>query len=132
VTRDFLGAALVPFDAPDLMQEADDAAGQAFGVGDAVAREAFAEVARLADIQDAFIGAAHQIDGGHFGERAEEVLAEPLDERLGRVEKPELPGRHAFILAWQDVLFKSLIVARRRVLRYGSDDGKNSLVRGSL
>ena len=79
------------------MQEADDAAGKSFRVGDPVAGQAFAEITRFADIQDPLGGAAHQVHARHFGERAEEVLAEPLDKRPGRVEKPELSGSHAAI-----------------------------------
>src|SRR5882724_11334480 len=79
------------------MQEADDAAGKSYRVGDPVAGQAFAKIAGFADIQDPLSGAAHQVHARHFGEGAEEVLAEPLNKRPGRVEKPELSGGHAAI-----------------------------------
>ena len=106
MTRCLLGAAFVPFNATDLVQQADDAAGQAFGIRDAVAGQAFAKVEGFSDIQYTFSCAAHQVNGGHFGEGAEKILAEPLDERLGRVEKPELPGGHARNSTWTAVNFQ--------------------------
>ncbi len=47
------GRAKVELNAPDEMEHPDNPPWQAFGIGDAIAAEAFAEVARLADIQDA-------------------------------------------------------------------------------
>ena len=132
VASGFFGAALVPFDAPDLMQEADDAAGESFRVGDAVAGQAFAEIARLADIQDPLGGAAHQVHARHFGERAEEVLAEPLDERFGRVEKPELSGSHGLNSTSLDVNFQPLIIASSHGFGVFPDNENISFARGSL
>jgi len=111
VAGGFFSAALVPFNAPDLMQEANDAAGESFRVGDPVAGQALAEIAGFADIQDPLGGATHQVHARHFGERAEEVLAEPLDERPRRVEKPELSDSHASISTRLDGNFQSQIVA---------------------
>ena len=116
VAGGFFGAALVPFDAPDLMQEADDAAGESFRVGDPVAGQALAEIAGFADIQDPLGGAAHQVHARHFGERAEEVLAEPFDKRPGRVEKPELSGGHGLNSTRLTAGFQLLIVAKGRRL----------------
>lgn len=57
------------------------AAGEAVGIGDAVAAQAFAQVFGFADVEDGVEGVAHEIDAGAVGEVAEKVAAEAFDER---------------------------------------------------
>lgn len=97
MARGFFGTALVPFDARHAMEQADHAARESFRVGDAIAGQALAQVARLAHVQDAFGIAAHEVNAGAAGKRAEKFLAQPLDERFRRWKKPELSGSHGEI-----------------------------------
>ena len=50
VTRRDFRRAFIPFNAPDLVQQADDPARQPFWISDAIIREPFPEIPRLADI----------------------------------------------------------------------------------
>ncbi len=94
MARGFFGAAFVPFDARYAMEQADHAARETFRVGDAIAGQALAQVARFAHVQHAFGIAAYEIDARAAGERAEKFLAQPLDERFRWWKKPELSGSH--------------------------------------
>ena len=94
MARGFFRTAFVPLDARDAMQQADHAVRETFRVGDAIAGQAFAQIARLAHVQDALGIATHEIDAGTAGKRAEKFLAQPFDERFRRWKKPELSGSH--------------------------------------
>jgi hypothetical protein len=87
----FAGAR-VPFDARDAMEEANHAAREAFGIGDAIAGESLAQIAGLADVQNARAFTAHKINARAARERAEKFLTQPLYERRRRRKKPELAG----------------------------------------
>lgn len=93
----FFGPAFVPLDARDTMEQADHAARQALGIGDAVTGQALAQVAGFADVEDALAVSAHEINARPAGKRTKKFRAQPLDERFGRREKPELTGGHAKI-----------------------------------
>ena len=67
------------------------------GIRDAITPEALAEIARFADIQNAFRRAAQEIHAGAGRQRPEKLLAETLCERFRRIEEPELTGGHAMI-----------------------------------
>ena len=58
-----------------------------------------AQIVRLADIQHTLGSTSHEIHARPERNRAKKIVVQPLDERLGRVEKAELPSSHATISA---------------------------------
>jgi hypothetical protein len=95
MTRRHLGGADIELDARHEVQQPDDAPGKSLRVGDAISGQPPAQIPGLADIEHAFRCAAQEIHARPARERAKESLTQPLDERPGRIEKPELPGSHA-------------------------------------
>ena len=72
------------------MQQADDAARQAFWIGRAITAQAFAEIFGFAHVEDAFGGAAKQIDTGTGRNLAEKIAPKPFDQRFGMRKEPKL------------------------------------------
>ena len=84
----------IRFDAGDGLEEAQVASAEAFGIGNAVAAEALADVAGLADVDDFALGIVHLVDTGVAGDLLEKLFSEPLDEGLFGREQELLAGRH--------------------------------------
>lgn len=76
------------------MQQADEAAREAFRVGHAVGGESAAQVFGLAYVEHAFARAAEEIHSRRGGHLPEEVRPQPLDERARRGPEPELARAH--------------------------------------
>jgi hypothetical protein len=77
------------------MQEPDEPPRHPFGVGHPIAREPATKVLGLADVKDAVMGTAHQIDARPAWQSPKEGLTQTLDERPRRREQPKLTGGHA-------------------------------------
>jgi hypothetical protein len=71
VPRTALIRAHIVLDPRDLIEQPDDPTREPFGVGDAITRNAFAQVFRLADIEHTGINAAKEVDAGPFGKSVE-------------------------------------------------------------
>src|SRR5438270_13375859 len=96
IARGFFRRAFVPFNAADLVQEPDDSTREPLRIGNAVTAKALPQIACFAYIQNALRFTAQEVNARARGDLAEEIIAEPLDERFRRVEKPELAS-HASI-----------------------------------
>src|SRR6185312_15536535 len=81
------------------MQQPDDAARHAFGIGYAIIPQSLPQIPRLAHIQNTFRRAAKEIHARSHGQRGKELLTEPLHERFRRIKQPELTDSHAPISA---------------------------------
>ena len=105
----FFRRTFIPFNAGDAMQQPDHAAGKPLRIRDAIAGQSLAQIPRLAHVQDSSGSFAHEIDARARGQGAKEIIAQPLDERLGWIKKPKLPRGHADISTQRQGHWKSKV-----------------------